>query len=388
MNERRRISCSSPAFFGREREFLLDCIGSGWITQGKYVRRAEDQIAALCGCEYAVACSSGTTALHLAMIGLGLQPHDVVIVPAMTYAATAHAVVHAGGVPMFCDVYRDTWCINPASAGARARQAREAGLNVAGVIPVHLYGMPADLNRLRAEPGLEGAWLLEDAAEAFGAGLFAEVRGLEFDAGRAGGCADAGALSFYGNKIITAGEGGAVLTNSERIARRATLYRGQGARTPGIYEHDVIGFNYRMTDLQAAVLCGQLETVQEHHRRRRRLARRYRELLVDHELEGLELQLRSIPGLYVDPVEWLMPVLLPPALERDQVAADLDRRGVETRPFFTPLPLDVAHRTGEPADCYPVSVELHRRGLCLPLHAGLEEADVDFVCEQLLEAIR
>lgn len=387
MNDRRRISCSSPAFLGRERDFILDCLERGWITQGKYVRRAEETLATLVGAKYAVVCSSGTTALHLAMIGLELQPRDVVIVPAMTYAATAHAVVHAGGVPMFCDVYRDTWNINPSSAGARARQARAAGLNVAGVIPVDLFGMPADVNRLRAEPGLEGCWLLEDAAEAIGAGQFVEVRGLELVAGRAGGCCDAGVLSFYGNKIITAGEGGAVLTNSDKVAARAELYRGQGARTPGVYEHDVVGFNYRMTDLQAAVLCAQLETMQQHQQRRRRLARRYRGLL-EPELGGLELQTREIDGLMIDPVDWLMPVLLPARCDRVRVAGELYRRGVETRPFFTPLPLDRAHFTGETADCYPVAVELHERGLCLPLHAGLEEADVDFICEQLLEVIR
>jgi len=394
-DQRRRISCGSPAFLGNELAYVNDALERGWITHGSYVARAEQLLEALIGTTYAVACSSGTSALHLALLGLELRAGDVVIVPALTYVATANAVRYCGGEPMFCDVYADTWTINPSSAAARARQVRESGRHVAGVLPVHLYGMPCDIGRLQAEPGLEDLWILEDAAQAIGAGGTIDVRGNVLNAGRCGSLGDVGILSFYGNKILTAGEGGAVLTNSERIAELAELYRGQGARTPGLYHHDVIGYNYRLTDLQAAVLCGQLETHQQHQQARRRLAQRYRELLEPHALELLELQVREIPGLHVDPVDWLMPVLLPIHRRapneislREEAARKLDDAGIETRPFFMPLPFDSAHYTGETEDCYPVSADLYRRGLCLPLHAGLEEADVDYVCEQLLEAIR
>lgn len=383
---RRDISCGAAVFLGNERKYVLDCIDRAWVTQGRYVSKAEQLLADLCGTRYAIACSSGTAALHLGLLGLELKPGDAVIVPALTYVATANAVRHAGGVPIFCDVYRDTWCIDVEKASAIAQREAVSGRGVAGVIPVHLYGMVADVGALSSAPGLEEAWILEDAAEAIGA----EIHGAKLGNGRAGNLGDAGALSFYGNKIMTAGEGGAVVTNNEAIAEAACLYRGQGAPRPGFYDHDVVGFNYRMTDLQAAVLCGQLEMFPFHWERRIRVMAQYRELLDPLELDLIEPQNRATGGLTIEPAPWMMVVLLPTwrdDVTRDGVATELATRGIQTRPAFTVIPYLPPYQDGYPHE-YPNSTQISTRGLCLPTHAGLHEDQVTYVVEQLLEVLR
>ena len=377
---RREISCGAPVFLGNEREYVLDCIDRAWVTQGRYVSKAEQLLAELCGTRYAIACSSGTAALHLGLLGLELKPGDSVIVPALTYVATANAVRHAGGVPIFCDVYRDTWCIDVEKASAIAQREAVSSRGIAGVIPVHLYGMLADVGGLSAAPGLEDGWILEDAAEAIGGA--GKIRGS---------LCDVGALSFYGNKIMTAGEGGAVVTDSESVAELASLYRGQGAPRPGFYDHNVVGFNYRMTDLQAAVLCGQLETFEEHWQRRLRVMAQYAELLEPLELDLIELQNRAIDGLTIEPAPWMLVVLLPTwrdGVTRDGVATELAARGVQTRPAFKLIPDLPPYLEGGCDHHYPNALEISTRGLCLPTHAGLHEDQVSYVVEQLLEVLR
>ena len=387
---RRDISCGAPVFLGNEREYVLDCIDRAWVTQGRYVSKAEQLLAELCGARYAIACSSGTAALHLGLLGLELNPGDAVIVPALTYVATANAVRYAGGTPIFCDVYRDTWCIDVWKASAIAQREAVSGRGIAGVIPVHLYGMVADLESLSSAPGLEEAWILEDAAEAIGAHVHGPNPDID-SVTSVGNLGDVGAFSFYGNKILTAGEGGAVVTDSERIAELASLYRGQGAPRPGCYDHDVVGFNYRMTDLQAAVLCGQLETFELHWERRIRVMVQYRELLEPFEFDLIELQNRDIPELMLAPAPWMMVVLLPTwrdGVTRDEVAAELATRGVQTRPAFKVIPDLPPYLEGGNEHHYPNALEISTRGLCLPTHAGLHEDQISYVVEQLLEVLR
>ncbi len=367
-----KVSVSSPVFLGREREYVNDCLDRAWLTQGKYVKASEHLLAEISGTKHAVVCSSGTAALHLGLLALDLRPGDGVLVPAMTYVATANAVTYAGGIPIFCDVEPDTWCMDPEDTAVKAQRARACGINVVGSIPVHMYGVqPPGITGTKPYMGLAPhGWMLEDAAQAvgqnFSAGTLFRRRLATF--------------SFFASKIVAAGEGGALVTDDDKIAARARLYRGQGAPTPGVYYHKVIGYNYRLTDIQAAILLAQLETYQDHARRRRRLMDRYRARLGPS--EALRLQERPESA-----VDWVCAIMM----ERESagiIAALLRREGIETRPFFLPLPLLPPYREVGAPRKYPVAYNLARGGLVLPLHCGMGSEDVDYVCDRLLELFR
>lgn len=345
-----KIAASSAQLTGREREYVLDCIDRGWITNGPYVRRFEDAFAQMCGARYAVACSSGTAALHLAMLAMGIGPGDTVVVPALTYIATANAATYCGARVAFCDVHPVTWCIDQESANQKRKEVA-ASL----VVPVHMYDALADTSWLSGR-------VVEDAAHAPGTprvGIHAEMT----------------THSFYASKVIACGEGGMVTTNSEELAIAARLYRGQGATTPGRYFHSVVGHNYRMTDLQAALGLAQLEKLPEALATRRELIDRYRSNLAGAPWITLQGGVRASG--------WAMAVLVPYGVNRDTVAKELAKEGIETRPFFEPLPSLPPYRGDVPT----VAASVATRGLVLPTHTGLSVAVVDFVCERLVEAV-
>jgi perosamine synthetase len=339
----RTIHASEARFSGRERQYVLDCLERGWITQGRYVREFEEQFAAMCGARHAIACSSGTAALHLAMVALGIGPGSTVVVPALTYVATANAARYCGATVRFADVLTDTWCIDIAHAD-------ELGGDL--IVPVHLYDAQASV----------GQDCLEDAAHAPGTW------------GVGGGLARISAFSFYASKVVACGEGGMVTTNDDELAALVRLYRGQGAPTPGRYHHTVVGFNYRMTDLQAAVGLAQLEQLPLNLAMRRALVDRYRG-----NLGGGPVALQG--GARAS--AWAMAVLLPYGANREQVARALASEGVETRPFFEPLPSLPPYRSDVPVNAAAIAW----RGLVLPTHCGMTEGDVDYVCERLLAAV-
>ena len=364
MTEARRIPVSAPDLSGREREYVLDCLDSTWISsKGRYIEQFEAAFAEFVGARHAVACNNGTTALHLALLALGIGPGDEVLVPTLTYVASANAVRYCGATPVFVDSQPDTWNIDPGDAAARITEKTRA------IMAVHLFGAPADLRALRGLADEHGLALVEDAAEAHGATL---------DERPVGALEDIGTFSFYGNKIITTGEGGMVVTNDERLARKALLLRGQGQSFERTYWFEVVGFNYRMTNVAAAIGVAQLENVDAKLERRRQIAERYR------------YRLRDVPGLAFQAVmsgstsvHWLVCVTLPveSADERDAVAAALAADGIETRPFFYPLHTLPPYAGGAPA--LPVATRLAQRGLCLPTFTGLSDDDVDYVCDSL-----
>ncbi len=356
----RRIPVSSCTFAGNEAAYVEEALSKKWITQGEFVRRFEEAFAEFAGVRHAVACNSGSAALVLALKGLGVKAGDRVAVPAMTYVATANAVVQCGAVPVFVDVDRSTWCIDPDKVPA----------DVDGVIPVHLYGLMADLPRLSgliytASAAREGRWVLEDAAQAHGASQNGHM---------AGSIGDVGAFSFYASKIIACGEGGMVTTNDDQLARTARLYRGQGASLSRSYWHRVQGFNYRMTELSAAIGLAQLEQHPDFESHRRLLMNAY--------VQRIGGVVTFQPRSY-ESADWVAACLLPGS-SRD-VARRLLAHGIETRPFFPPLTSMPAHF--DPTARVPVAQELARRGICLPLHCDMTVADVEYVCDKLLEVM-
>ncbi len=368
------ISVSEPVFLGNERAYVLDCLDRRWLTQGLYVGRFEQAFAEFCGTRFAIACNSGTAALHLSLLALGIGPGDFVLVPALTYVATANAVSYCGATPIFTDVDRRTWCLDPADVKRKtSRLAAMSNQQVKGAIAVHLFNAMADLDAI-SDSLPDDAWVLEDAAQAHG-GIY---RGR-----RAGATGVAGTFSFYGSKIMTTGEGGMVVTDNVALAEAARLYRGQGADRSGRYEHSVIGHNYRMMDLSAAIGLAQLETYEEHARRRRVVVSTLRRMLKDQ--HGIELQDTALDGAV--PADWSVGVLLPPGADREAVMADLKERGIETRPFFVPMPSLGAYANGV-ITSVTNAAHVASRGINLPTHAGMTERDAIRVAEQLMEAIR
>ncbi|HEX7318038.1 MAG TPA: DegT/DnrJ/EryC1/StrS family aminotransferase [Pyrinomonadaceae bacterium] len=367
---RRHIPVSSPSFVGNEREYVLDCVESGWVSSaGEYVDRFEAAFAEFCGVRHAVACCNGTAALHVSLLALGVGPGDEVIVPTLTFVATANAVTYCGARPVFVDSEPETWNLDPAQVAAKITPRTK------GIVAVHLYGNPVDVDALRALASRHGLFLLEDAAEAHGA---------LYKGRRAGSLGDIAAFSFYGNKIIATGEGGMVTTDDDALAARVRLLRGQGMDTERRYWFPVVGYNYRMMNIPAAIGLAQLERVGWHVGRRREVAAEYQRLLGD--TSGLSWQAERDWGQHA---YWMFTIVLNDgaADDRDRVMARLQTEGVETRPVFYPVHSLPPYQEAARGEEFPVAESLARRGVSLPTWAGLSDDDQTYVCDRLLASL-
>lgn len=364
----KRISVAEPKLAGNERKYVLDCLDTNWISSnGKYIGAFEQAFATFCGTKHAIAANNGTTALHLALVALDLQPGDEVIIPTVTYIATANAVRYCGATPVLVDVCADTMNIDPKEVEKKITKRTR------GIIPVHLYGHPADMDSINAIARQHDLWVLEDAAEAHGA----EVNGK-----RVGNLADCATFSFFGNKIITTGEGGMITTNDDELAARLRLYRGQGVDPNRRYWFPVVGYNYRMTNIQAAIGLAQMETVDQALEDRRVLSRLYDEALTP--LKDVLVLPVTHPGMRH--VYWMYTVFLREGDEsrRNNVMAALDQADIETRPVF--YPMHVLPPYQEKA-IYPVADLWAQRGMNLPTHQYLTKADVDRIAATLAQAL-
>jgi perosamine synthetase len=341
---------------GAERDYVNEALVTEMLTwRGQFVEQFELQLANAHNVSYALSCSSGTSALHLALVAMGVRPGDEVIVPTLTYIATANAVRYCGGVPVFVDVDKNTWCMNADEVVSALTP------KTVGVIPVHMYGNLCDVESLRRllPPKV---FIVEDAAQAIGAPHLCSH-------------SDIAVFSFYGNKIITTGEGGAVLTNNLRLRDKVYHLRGQCVDPLRSYWHTDIGFNYRLSNIAAAIGCGQLESIDDHKARRARVWQQYKNHLenrvqMQHDVEGR--------------AHWMMSIVLKHATQRRQVEGALTSAGIETRPIFPPLHLQAPYKVME---LHPVSEDLHDRGLNVPTHSRLTMSDVREVCEVILGAL-
>ncbi|CAN7746844.1 DegT/DnrJ/EryC1/StrS family aminotransferase [Caballeronia sp. LjRoot29] len=364
-----RISVAQPVLNGNERKYVLDCLDTNWISSvGKYITAFEDAFARFCGVKHAIATNNGTTALHLAVVALDLQPGDEVIIPTVTYIATANAVRYCGAVPVLVDVQAPSMNIDPAEI------ERKITPKTKGIIPVHLYGHPAEMETINSIARRNGLWVVEDAAEAHGA----EVRGVKV--GSMSACA---IFSFFGNKIVTTGEGGMVTTNDDALAQKLRLFRGQGMDLSRRYWFPVVGYNYRMTNIEAAIGLAQMETVENSLGDRARLAGWYAEALADLEDQiVLPKEVDSVKQVY-----WMYTIFLREgeAARRDAVMRLLDEGGIETRPVFYPMHVLPPYREDT---AYPVADLWAQRGINLPTHQALTKADVERVAESLKQALR
>lgn len=368
------IPVCEPVFNGREEEYLVDCIRSGWVASGKYIPALEEIASSQCNASEGVACSSGTAALHLATLALDIGPGDEIIVPSFTLIANANVIIMAGARPVFVDVDPEYWCIDPKKIEQALSPRTKA------IVAVHMYGHPCDMDPLLEIADRFGLAVIEDAAQAHGA-LYK---------GRAvGGIGHVGCFSFYGNKIITAGEGGMIVTNDKKIADHARLLRNQAFEEPRFIHHH-LGFNYRLSNVHAAIGLGQYEMLDEKVEKKRRVAERYNALLDD--AQGITL---PVERDWAKNVYWMYGVVLDDAEQedRDRAMTRLREAGIDTRAFFYPLHRQPLY-TNNDHPCYPdtsgrfpISERLWSGGFYLPSGIGLTSEDQERVADALMKCL-
>jgi perosamine synthetase len=384
MTESSHIPLARPDVGPREEELVLEVLRSGRLSLGPMLERFEAAFAGLVGVEDSVAVSSGTAALHLGVRRLGWGEGDEVVTSPLSFVASANCLLYEGVTPVFCDIDPVTLDLDPAAAEAAV------GERTAGFLPVHIFGYPAALAELERVAAPRGLGILEDACEALGAAD---------SGGRAiGASGNLACFGFYANKQITTGEGGVIVPASPEAAEALRSERNQG-RAPdmGWLDHDRLGFNYRMSDVQAAIGLGQVERADDLLGARARVAGLYAERL--RELGGAPA---GSDG--VDPDGLLLPcrdrgeerrgwfvyvVRLPAAADRDSVIADLTQRGVASKAYLPCIHLMPFYRErfGFRGGEYPVAEAVAERSLALPFFGGMTDADVDRVCEALTEAL-
>lgn len=356
-----RYPVSRPCIGPAERDLVDECLRQTRLSMGTSVATFESLLAQRLGVEHVVTTTSGTTALHLALVSLGIGPGDEVVVPDLTFVATANAVHYTGAKVVLADVDPNTWCIDPQELAAKVWRRTRA------VVPVHLYGVPCEMNVFKALEGT-GTFVIEDAAEGLGGSWEGHALGT---------IGDCGIFSFFGNKVLTTGEGGAVVTNDGALAARLRFLRGQALDPQRRYYHPEIGFNYRMTDLQAAVGCGQMTHLGDMLKRRREIITLYRQELAFHGFTPMELA-------HEQHAPWLFTLQLPPNVQRDNVMARLLLAGIETRPVFVPM-----HRLPmfkQDDWRFPVASEIGDAAMSLPTYPELTNNDVQVICYEFVKA--
>lgn len=361
-----RIPVYRPDLSGNERRYVLDCLDTSWISSlGEYIERFETAVAGVVGARHAIAVCNGTVALHLAFHALGIGPGDEVIVPSFTYIASVNTIAQTGATPVFADSVASNWLVDPAHVEQLITSRTKA------IVPVHLYGHCCDMEALRRIAQRYGLAIVEDCAEALGTRL---------NGTHVGTMGDIGTFSFFGNKTVTTGEGGMVVTDDDDLARNMRQLKGQGQSLTRRYWHEVLGFNYRMTNIAAAIGTAQMERLDAILANKRALAQRYRDELNDMPVRFQELQSGQ------ESSEWLVSLLLPRDVDREAVMASMAAAGVETRPVFFPahhMPM-YEHLSAS----VPTAEDIAARGLSLPSAPAMTGAEQDRVIAALRAAMQ
>ncbi len=362
------IYLSIPDLRGNEWKYLKECLDTNWITSvGRFLDDFERSLASFVGAKYAVACGSGTAAMHESLQLLGVEPGDQVIVPATTFISTVNVVLYCRAEPVIVDVEADTFNMDPAKLAEAVTERTKV------ILPVHLYGRPCRMDKIMAIAESCSLAVLEDACESIGSRYHNKQTGTF---GRIS------AFSFNGNKLITCGGGGMIVTDDEELAKRARHLVTQ-ARSGGLeYIHDTLGYNYRLTNMQAAVGLAQMERIEEMIGRRREIFAKYQQGLAD--LPGW-----TGPG-HLDgtqPNYWLYTVLIDPeqfGMSSRQLMAKLREKQVESRPIFAPVSENGYLNCPDGRERFPAAYDIWDRGIALPTGAGLADQQI----EQVIEAVR
>jgi dTDP-4-amino-4,6-dideoxygalactose transaminase len=372
-----RLFLSPPHLGELERKLLLDAFDSNWVAPlGPHVDAFEAELAARANVPHAAVLSSGTAALHLALLVLGVGKGDDVLVSSFTFAATANAVTYVGARPVFVDSEAASWNIDPDLVADELDRRAAAGRLPDAVITVDLYGQCADYKRLMHACTQYGVPLIEDAAEALGA---------TYDGRPAGSFGEFGVFSFNGNKIITCGGGGALVARDRAHIARVRHLASQAREPAPHYQHEDIGFNYRLSNLLAAVGRGQLQHLDEKVERRRAINQQYRQLFRG--VAGIDFMPVAPGG---EPNNWLTVITVDPdafGADREQIRQHLEQRDIESRPTWKPMHLQPAFR-----ECPMIGGAVSERafdvGLCLPSGSAMTDADVERVAEEVLTHAR
>jgi perosamine synthetase len=363
----KKILTAGPSITAKEISYVTDAVTNGWNENWSgYLDRFEKAFAEYLGVKHALATSSCTGALHLALAGLGIRPGDEVIVPEITWIATAAAVCYLGAKPVMVDVEPDTWCMDPAALEKAITPRTKL------IIPVHLYGHPANMDEITAIASRHGIEIVEDAAPSLGANIQGKKTGTF---GRLG------AFSFQGAKIMVTGEGGMLVTNDTALLENIKLLWDHGRDPHRAFWNTQIGFKYKMSNLQAALGLGQLERIEELVERKREIFSWYEENLSDCEHLQLNAQRPGCRNIY-----WMTSVLVKDSspLNRDEVMAELKKANIDSRPFFHPMSTMPMFEKQDS----PVAARISRQGINLPSGHNLTRDQVDYVCEVLRDTQR
>lgn len=346
-----------PLLDGNERKYVDECVDSSWISsRGHFVTDFENAFASYIGVKYATGVCNGTVAIHLAMVALGLKKGDEVIVPTFTYVASANPILMVGATPVFVDSRKDSWQMDPDDIKKKITP------NTKAIVAVHLYGHPCDMEAIMKIADEYNLVVIEDCAEAIGS----EINGKKI-----GSFGHVACFSFFGNKTITCGEGGMVMTNDETLYELLVHYKAQGVSKTREYWHDVVGYNYRMTNIQAAIGLAQLEKVEEKVAKKIQLGEWYQKYLAETPLV-FHTPLSGVVHTY-----WMCSVLTRTPEERVSLRKYLNDNGVETRPTFPTIHMMPMYGVKE---SFPVGESLSACGINLPSYPGLKEEDIINIC--------
>jgi len=354
-------------FVGKlEKKYLLDCIETNWISSsGKYIREFENKFSQYCGTKYGITTTNGTSALHLVFAAIGISKNDEVIMPSFNIASPAFAALYCGAKPVFVDSQSDTWNIDPEKIEEKITSRTKA------IVAVHMYGHPCEMKAIMRIARRHKLIVIEDAAEAHGA---------EYCGQKVGGIGDISCFSFYGNKIITCGEGGMVVTNRKKWADRCQNLKNLGFLKEKRFWHKEIGFNYRMTNMQAAIGLAQFERIEEMVARRRKNAALYNRLLKDIPGVTLPIERADVKNVY-----WMYSILVGKkfGMSRDALMSRLKEKGIDSRTFFIPMNQQpILKKMGIISkEKYPVAEDIAKRGLYLPSGSGLTKKEIEYVCD-------
>jgi len=362
----KKYPISQPTLGKLEEEYVLDAVKSGWVSSlGPYIEKFEKAFAKFCQAKYALTTSNGTTGLHLALLAVGIGPGDEVIVPDLSFIATANAVAYTGATPVFADIEDSTLCIDLPSIESAITPKTKA------IIPVHLYGHPAKMNEINLLAKKFNLSVIEDAAEAHGA---------TYQNKPVGGLGSCGVFSFYGNKIITTGEGGMLVTDDSQIYERAKVLRDHAMSANKRYWHDEVGYNYRMTNIQAALGLAQLEQITSFIEKRVQILEWY-----EHALSGQKKIRLNRKSNWAKSVPWIICAEIEGMRYdvRDQLIGALRNKGIDSRPYFYPMSDMPMFDTATTKIAHKVS----SMGINLPTYLELSQLDVEHISNQLIQSI-